>query len=50
VESLRVFLFDAKDLGDFGYGIAVNLLLKVGVVLHPETIYFGRAEVVTLWG
>jgi hypothetical protein len=28
----------------------VKLLLKVGVVLQPETRYFGRAEVVTLWG
>ena len=50
MESLRAVLFVAKDLGDFGQGIVVKLLLKVGVVLQPETRYFGRAEVVTLWG
>jgi hypothetical protein len=50
VEILRAVLFVAKDLRDFGQGIAMKLLLKVGVVLQPETRYFGRAEVVTLWG
>jgi hypothetical protein len=50
VKSLREVLFVAKDLGDFRQDIAVKLLLKVGVVLHPENIYFGRAELVPLWG
>jgi hypothetical protein len=46
VENPRVVLFVAKGLGDFGQEIALKLLLKVGVVMYPESNYFGRAELV----